>query len=167
MKCIYGCQRVVRNESGKLAHAHPVLIVEGDSVDSGKIVDVQGPAEILTDRENQPPEVRRCKDHCHSIWIQTVSPVSTDGAVVPLRTPETKRIYVCTTVAKAEPGTYQQGAIIFDSAEGQRTARHLKLLGPSRIIFDEHNPIIGYCPCKQSHPHRMWIETDGEIELVA
>lgn len=167
MKFIYGCQRVQRNtETGKLEHAPPVLVVEGEHVESGKIVDIDGPCELVTDPENRPLEVARCRDHGHTIWIQTSASIRMDSHLQPFR-PDAKRVWVCSTVALAHPGTYSAGAIVFDTDVGQRSARHIRLLGPSRVIFDEHNPVSGYCPCRVSHAHRMWIETEGEIEFVA
>ncbi len=164
MKFIYGCQQIARDpETQKLKHLPPILVREGESVDHCRVLAIRGPSEIITNREDPPAEVKACKDHSHSIWIQTEAPV--DPSPGSVKVADAKRIYICGTVAKS-PDDYQQPAIVFDSPEGQRCAKHIRLLGESRVVFAEHESIIGYCPCKVQHPHRMWIETYGDIEFV-
>lgn len=165
MKIIYGCQQIARDpETQRLIHLPPILVREGESVDHCRMLVIRGPSEIVTNRDDPPAEVKVCKDHSHTIWLQTEAPV--DPSPGSVKVADARRIYICGTVAKAPPGTYKQAAIVYDSDDGQKCAKHLRLLGESRIVFAEHDEIIGYCPCKVRHPHRMWIETYGEIEVV-
>ena len=168
MRILYGCQRVLKGADEKLAHTTPILIAEGEKVSFAAAVLIDGPSEFITDRtENRPAEVRACKDHVHSIWLQTEAPV------IPLR--ETaisevdgmKRIFICGTVAKAEPGVFKAGAVVISEDSGQRCVKRVKILGPSRMIFDERKPIDApFCPCKQPHSHRLWLETESDVEVI-
>ena len=166
MKFIYGCQRIGRHpETGRLEHQPPIIVAEGDEVLTYDACDILGPSTMLTNRERQPEEVAACKDHVHSIWLQTRS------VVVPSEEPhpDSRRkylIYVCGIVAHSDPGTYEQGAVVFEDRSGQRCAYSIVIAGPSRVVYDEHNPVNGYCPCGKNHPHRMWIETDASIEVM-
>lgn len=170
MYYIYGCQSVHRNANGFLEHQPPIVCVSGDAVIRASKLCINGPsqfgcAEVASEGEQfdtRPPEVRRCRDHGHTLWLETEAPFS-DKYAGHLNLP--KRIWICHTVCKA-PKDYKQGPIVFDSEDGQKTARLIRLAGTCEVIFDEHNPVIGYCPCGQTHSHRLWITTEDAIEVV-